>query len=126
MAFLKITKDNYIYSKKSIYTSLSKRIAYYTFMKLWFIKLKKNNKKLKEVCFSNADTAAFASTSAKIKTRYIQHGLISSLILFPDFNIFESLTVEEKNYLKNIFPKSVVKLKSFRKIKLNQLNLQIF
>ena len=115
---LKITKDNYMYKKNSIYTSLSKRVAYYTFMKLWFIKLKKNNKKLKEICFSNADTAAFASTAAKIKTRYIQHGFISSLIIFPDFNIFESLTIEEKNYFKNIFPNSLVKLKPFRKIRL--------
>lgn len=116
---LKFTKDNYTYSKNSIYTSLSKRVAYYTFMQLWFIKIKKNYKNLKEVCFSNADIASFASTSAKIKTRYIQHGLISSLIIFPDFNIIESLTVEEKNYFKKNCPKAIVKLKPFRKIRIN-------
>ena len=114
---LKWIEGNPSYSKNNIYTSLSKRLAYYSFMKAWFLKLK-NNHNLNEICFPNADIAAYASIASKIKTRYIQHGLISNLILFPDFNIIETLSKEEQHFFKNRFSKALIKIQPHNKKKI--------
>ena len=107
-----------LYSNNQLLTSVSKRLAYYSFMKLWFRELNRNNPDLKEICFSNADIAAYAAISVNFKTRYIQHGLISKLIVFPEFNIFESLSDEEYNYFKFRFPKAQIKIQAKREIKI--------
>lgn len=54
----------------------------------------------------SVDMRAFASACSKSKAIYLQHGLLQSTTLFPNFSTLHIITKEEANYLREILPGS--------------------
>ncbi|OGT32437.1 MAG: hypothetical protein A3C44_03295 [Gammaproteobacteria bacterium RIFCSPHIGHO2_02_FULL_39_13] len=80
--------------------NIGQYVYYYEFFQL----IKK--KGVQEVAFSAPDIAAFAATDAKIRTIFLQHGLLALSILFPKFDRMNVITVDEEHYLKRLWKNS--------------------
>lgn len=69
-----------------------------------------------EIIFVVPDVASFASTTLKIKTIFLQHGLLGLPILMPQFDQMEVLTQDEQSYYQYLLPnKKILKRQSISK-----------
>lgn len=83
-------------------TVCAKNVGLYSFFCAYWKNAKSHG--VKEVIFLVPDMPAFACVEAKIKTVFMQHGLISLGILIPKLDRIDALTSTEESYLKNLFP----------------------
>jgi len=104
----KIKKSPERISSKAPYflTGCAINIGQYAYYYEFFQLVKK--KGVHEVAFSTSDVAAFAAADIKIRTIFLQHGLLALSILFPPFDRMDVITVDEERYLKRLWKNSQI------------------
>ena len=104
------TSDNEIFlNKVNCLTTAATNLGTYAFYKLYWRMVKTAG--LQEVTFIVPAICAFACVDEKeIKTSFIQHGLLSFVIM-PIFSRIELLTEYEQNYYRSFLPKANISIK---------------
>ena|SRR3990167_1539803 len=87
-------------------TGCALNIGQYSYYYYFFQMAK--NKEIQEVAFSAPDMAAFAAADVKIRTRFLQHGLLALSLLFPNFDRMDIITFDEECYLKRFLTHSEI------------------
>lgn len=102
----KIKKSSGRISSKAPYflTGCAMNIGQYVYYYKFFQLAKK--KGIQETAFSAPDIAAFAAADAKIRTIFLQHGLLALSILFPRFDRMDVITADEEHHLKRLWKNS--------------------
>jgi len=96
-------------------TWIASRSAWYAYTRAWFLDYgKKGPARSREAAFLSVDTAAFAAVDAGLSTVYLQHGMLSTSLLFPDFDDIIALTQDEAAYLQRRLQNSNVVLRGSR------------
>lgn len=83
-------------------TVCAKNIGLYSFFCAYWEHAKSHG--ITEVFFLVPDMPAFACARAKIKTIFVQHGLLPFGVLMPELHCIMVLTTAEEKYLKKLFP----------------------
>ena len=87
-------------------TGCAMNIGQYAYFYHFFQLVKK--KGIHEVAFSAPDIAAFAAADVKIRTIFLQHGLLALSILFPRFDRMDVITADEERYLERLWKNSQI------------------
>ena len=104
----KIKKSPERISSKAPYflTGCAMNIGQYAYYYHFFQMVKK--KGIHEAAFSAPDMAAFAAADVKIRTIFLQHGLLALSILFPGFDRMDVITADEEHYLECLWKNSQI------------------
>ncbi len=84
------------------------RLANYAYARAWWRNLVIKNW-IDEACFISTDPIAYASVYEGVWSIYMQHGLLSKYLPFPDFNEIKTLTYFECDYLQRKYPKALIR-----------------
>jgi hypothetical protein len=89
-------------------TTAAMRAGEYAFALAWWKDLRRR-RQITEACFLAPDVHAFAAISTGVRSIYLQHGLLSRTLWFPEFAEVRPLTRFERHYFSARLPAAVVR-----------------